>query len=145
MSVDLPEPDGPISATNSPRSTVMSMPRRAWTAAPLEPKTFVRPWVLMIADMVSDLERSASRTVETRGNFAGGSSPGIQPSASRDRVGWAGTSPAPDATGLVVLFVLLDALLRRVLEADFLAGLQPDDDLDALERRDAGRTGTTSK
>src|SRR5262249_61352277 len=48
ISVDLPEPDGPISATNSPRSTVRSIPRNAWTAAPLEPKTFVRPWVLMM-------------------------------------------------------------------------------------------------
>ncbi len=51
MSVDLPEPEGPISATNSPRSTVMSIPRRAWTAAPFAPKTFVRPEVLMMADM----------------------------------------------------------------------------------------------
>src|SRR5262245_27297858 len=52
MSVDLPDPDGPIRATNSPRWTVRSMPRRACTAAPLAPNTLVRPWVRMIARSV---------------------------------------------------------------------------------------------
>ena len=29
--VDLPDPDGPIIATYSPRSTVRVIPRKAWT------------------------------------------------------------------------------------------------------------------
>ena len=91
ISVDLPEPDGPTSATNSPRSTVRSMPRRACTAVPLEPKTLVRPRVSMIA-------RS-------------------------------------------VVVVLLDLLLRRVLERDLLGPLEAGADLDALEGRDAGLDG----
>ena len=33
-SVDLPQPDGPITATNSPGSTVKSTPRSARTGAP---------------------------------------------------------------------------------------------------------------
>ena len=32
MKVDLPEPDGPTMATNSPASTSSDTPRRAWTA-----------------------------------------------------------------------------------------------------------------
>ena len=48
ISVDLPEPDGPIRATNSPRCTSRSMPRSACTAVPLEPNTLVRPRVWMI-------------------------------------------------------------------------------------------------
>jgi hypothetical protein len=32
MSVDLPEPEVPMMATNSPRSTTMSIPRNACTS-----------------------------------------------------------------------------------------------------------------
>src|SRR6516162_2323773 len=92
MSVDLPEPDGPIRATNSPRPTARSMPRSAWTAVPLLPKTFVRLWVSMMF------------------------------------------------MALVVV-VLLDLLLGRVLEGNFLARVQARQDLDPLERRDAGLHG----
>ena len=53
MSVDLPEPDGPIRAMNSPRATVRSMPRSAWTATPLVPYVFVRPFVSMMGFMAS--------------------------------------------------------------------------------------------
>src|SRR6476659_8779327 len=42
---------------------------------------------------------------------------------------------------LVVLIVLLDLLLRRVLERHLLAGHQTRHDLDALERRDSGLDG----
>src|SRR5215510_15782977 len=52
IKVDLPEPEGPMRATNSPRSTVRSMPRSACTAAPLEPNTLVRPRVRMIGRSV---------------------------------------------------------------------------------------------
>ena len=31
MKVDLPDPEGPITATNSPRSIVTDTPRSAWT------------------------------------------------------------------------------------------------------------------
>src|SRR5207253_5506223 len=48
MSVDLPEPDGPIRARNSPGSTVRSIPRSARTATPLLPNVFVRDFVSMI-------------------------------------------------------------------------------------------------
>src|SRR6185369_5533056 len=48
MSVLLPEPEGPMSATNSPACTSRSMPRSACTALPLLPKTFVRPRVVMM-------------------------------------------------------------------------------------------------
>src|SRR5512147_1930942 len=91
ISVDLPEPDGPTRATNSPRRTVRSTPRRACTAVPLEPNTLVRPRVSMIA-------RS-------------------------------------------VVIVLLDLLLRRVLESDLLGTLEAGQDLDPLEGGDAGGHG----
>ena len=32
ISVDLPEPDAPMMATKSPRPTIKSMPRNAWTS-----------------------------------------------------------------------------------------------------------------
>ena len=32
MSVDLPEPDGPMTAVSSPSATVTETPRSAWTA-----------------------------------------------------------------------------------------------------------------
>src|ERR1035437_9660979 len=51
MSVDLPEPEGPTRATNSPAETVRSMPQSACTAMPFDPKTFVRPCVSMIGRM----------------------------------------------------------------------------------------------
>src|SRR6266567_2391691 len=55
ISVDLPDPDGPISARNSPRSTVRSMPRRAWTATPLDPYVFISPVVSMMDFIGFDL------------------------------------------------------------------------------------------
>src|SRR5450759_3398786 len=51
MSVDLPEPDGPTRATNSPAETERSMPQSAGTAVPFDPKTFVRPCASMMEDM----------------------------------------------------------------------------------------------
>src|SRR4030095_6327144 len=48
ISVLLPDPEGPIRATNSPRSTSRSMPHRAWTALPLLPYVLIRPRVSMI-------------------------------------------------------------------------------------------------
>src|SRR4029453_16902355 len=95
ISVDLPEPDGPIRATNSPRCTVRSMPRSACTAVPLEPNTLVRPCVRMIG---------------------------------------------PCSTSLVVI-VLLDLLLRGVLEGDLLRALQAGEDLDPLQGGDARGDG----
>src|ERR1019366_996972 len=92
MSVDLPEPEGPTRATNSPAETVRSMPQSACTAMPFDPKTFVRPCVSMIGRMS-------------------------------------------------VVVVLLDLLLRGVFEGDLLAPLEARQDLDALERRDAGGDG----
>src|SRR4029079_7665825 len=91
ISVDFPEPDGPIRATNSPRCTGRSMPRSACTAVPLDPNTLVRPRVWMIA-------RS-------------------------------------------VVIVLLDLLLRGVLEGDPLGALESGEDLDPLEGGDARGDG----
>src|SRR3954454_20013430 len=42
-SVLLPDPDGPMIATNSPSSTRASTPRRAWTAPAPSPNTFATP------------------------------------------------------------------------------------------------------
>src|SRR5436853_6508524 len=53
ISVDLPEPEGPTRATNSPADTVRSMPRRACTALPLLPKTLVSCRVSMISLMAT--------------------------------------------------------------------------------------------
>ena len=39
-SVDFPQPDGPITATNSPPATATPMPRRARTEAPAAPNVF---------------------------------------------------------------------------------------------------------
>src|SRR4051812_39622513 len=41
--VDLPEPDAPMIATNSPASTSRSMPFSAWNAAGPSPKPLVMP------------------------------------------------------------------------------------------------------
>ena len=43
MVVDLPEPDGPITATNAPCSTCISTPFSAWKAAGPDPKVLVIP------------------------------------------------------------------------------------------------------
>jgi hypothetical protein len=40
----LPEPDGPMIATISPRSTTRSTPSKARTCAPPSPKRLTRPW-----------------------------------------------------------------------------------------------------
>src|SRR5258706_2514918 len=113
--VDLPEPDGPIRATNSPRWTVRSMPRNACTAVPLEPNTLVRPRVWMIARSVAGHRRFAPPSGVTR-------------------------SRSSCSTSLVVI-VLLDLLLRRVLEGDSLSALEAGEDLDALEGGDARGDG----
>src|SRR5687768_3874322 len=112
--VDLPEPDGPTRATNSPRSTVRSMPRSACTAVPLEPKTFVRPRVWMM------------RSVAGHRRFA-------PPSGF--------TSSRSSCSTSLVVIVLLDLLLRRVLQRDLLRPLEPEEDLDPLEGGDAGGDG----
>src|SRR6188474_3435315 len=104
ISVDLPEPDGPIRATNSPRCTVRSMPRSACTAVPLEPNTLVRSRVWMIARSVAGHRRCAPPSGFT-------------------------SSRTSCSTSLVVI-VLLDLLLRRVLEGDPLGALETGDDLD---------------
>ena len=41
MSVDLPEPDGPMIAVKAPLANATLTPRRAWTAASPEPYTLV--------------------------------------------------------------------------------------------------------
>ncbi len=43
MSVDLPDPEGPMTAANCPRGKVTSTPRRASTAASPLPNVFRRP------------------------------------------------------------------------------------------------------
>ena len=49
MSVDLPEPDGPMTAANCPRGNVTSTPRRASTAASPTPNVRFRPIALTAA------------------------------------------------------------------------------------------------
>src|SRR5215470_12595992 len=107
MSVDLPEPDGPMSATNSPRRTLRSIPRSAWTALPFAPNTFVRPVVSMMLVMRF---RSSRR-------------------------GTGGIDKTPGNSSVVV--VLFDLLAGRVFQGDLIGGLQPVEDLDALESRDS--------
>src|SRR5512137_2402787 len=45
--VDLPDPDGPMTATKSPAATSKSTPRRAWKLATPVPKVLVTPrsWI----------------------------------------------------------------------------------------------------
>jgi hypothetical protein len=47
MSVDLPEPEGPITAMNSLRSISMSTPRSAYTISAPMSYSLRRPWVTM--------------------------------------------------------------------------------------------------
>src|SRR5579864_198982 len=97
ISVDLPEPEGPTSATNSPSATVRSMPRRACTALPLLPNTLVSWWVSMMGGMARRLARCG-----------GPGAPGA-------------AAPVKGLESSVVLVVLLDLLARRVLQADLLS------------------------
>ena len=48
MVVDLPEPDGPITATKSPRAMSRSMPFSAWNAVAPWPNVLVTPRRAMI-------------------------------------------------------------------------------------------------
>jgi hypothetical protein len=66
IKVDFPEPDGPMSARNSPRSTVRSTPRRARTATPFEPNVFVRLLVSMMGVIARIPEVSGIRVRELR-------------------------------------------------------------------------------
>ena len=50
--VDLPEPDAPITATNSPGMTSRSMPLSAWNAVSPVPKVLVTPRSAMIGPAV---------------------------------------------------------------------------------------------
>ena len=52
--VDLPEPEGPMTATKSPRSMVRSTPFSAWNAAAPWPKVLVIPSSSMIGSPVTD-------------------------------------------------------------------------------------------
>src|SRR6478672_3256648 len=67
ISVDLPDPDGPMSARNSPRSTARSIPRRAWTATPLDPYVFVSACVSMMGFIRFDLQ-SDHRVIGSMGS-----------------------------------------------------------------------------
>ena len=49
MSVDLPEPDGPMTAANCPRGKLTSTPRSASTAASPVPNVRFRPTALTAA------------------------------------------------------------------------------------------------
>ena len=51
-SVDLPQPDGPITATNSPGVIVKSTPRSARTGAPSDSNVLRRPRVTTIAALL---------------------------------------------------------------------------------------------
>ena len=53
--VDLPEPDGPITATKSPRAIARSTPFSAWNAAAPVPKVLVIPSSSMIGASVTRL------------------------------------------------------------------------------------------
>ena len=56
--VDLPEPEVPTTATNSPFSTVRSTPSRARTSVSPEPYTFRRSFVSKIVIVHSSKEKS---------------------------------------------------------------------------------------
>src|SRR5438874_6360529 len=51
MKVDLPEPDGPMIATNSPSSISSETPRRAWTITSPIVYRLCRSTTLMIAEL----------------------------------------------------------------------------------------------
>src|SRR5580693_6129985 len=119
MRVDLPEPEGPTRAANSPSSTVKSMPRSACTAVPLLPNTLVSPRVSMMLDM------GWASTEELRVELR-------QPSKRCDLA-----STAVEALRSIVLVVLFHLLARGVLQADLLVRPQPGEHLDALEGGDA--------
>ena len=53
--VDLPEPDGPMTATKSPRAIARSTPFSAWNAAAPVPKVLVIPSSSMIGASVTRL------------------------------------------------------------------------------------------
>src|SRR5262245_27343437 len=113
---------------NSPRSTVRSIPRRAWTATPLLPNVLVRAFVSMMGFIGFDSNRfigsSDHRVIPALVPLSGSLEP-------MDR------SPDDPILPLVVIVVLLDLFLGDVFEGDLLAGLQAREDLDPLERRDA--------
>src|SRR5512147_2610777 len=57
MKVDLPEPDGPITATIWPASMATDTPRRAWTTCVPSRYSFTRSSVLMSGSMTTLLTR----------------------------------------------------------------------------------------
>src|SRR5687768_15317327 len=110
MSVDLPEPDGPVTATNSPFSTSMFAPRRA--------RTVTSPTMYVL---------TRSLTAMTAMARALSSSPAAAPTTAAA----AGTAPSARATTLrshqrIVLLILTG--LRALLQA----GGHGDDDFGPL-------------
>src|SRR5262245_64514258 len=55
MNVDLPEPEGPVSATNSPGSIESETPRSAGTSTSPTWYVFVRSWTTRACSLTCDL------------------------------------------------------------------------------------------
>src|ERR1700731_1654043 len=52
--VDLPEPEEPTTAMNSPLATWRSTPRRAWTSTSPTRKVLVSCWTLMMGELTGE-------------------------------------------------------------------------------------------
>ena len=84
MSVDLPEPDGPMTATISPRAMVRSTPRSAWTVTSLPIRyVFSIPLISIAALEIGNLLAGAV-IVETVFAWPGIGQLAIQSIESRD-------------------------------------------------------------
>src|SRR5262245_14297811 len=59
--VDLPEPEGPITATKSPAAIVRSTPRKAWNAPSPEPNVLVMPRSSISAESIAPCTPASRR------------------------------------------------------------------------------------
>src|SRR5262249_16716009 len=70
MNVDFPEPEGPITATNSPAAMSRLTPRRAWTRCSPSRYVFTRSRTAMSAGPSGEVMASESEARATRGSRA---------------------------------------------------------------------------
>ena len=70
MKVDLPEPEGPITATNSPGSIATEIPRNAGTVYPPRRYSLARSRVRMSGSAMGSLLKRQARPAAARGGAA---------------------------------------------------------------------------
>ena len=66
MSVDFPDPDGPMMATSSPASIVTDTPRSAWTTCAPSRYSFTRLCVSMTGSAISSVWRKMRAAADRR-------------------------------------------------------------------------------